>query len=294
MNEFGQESSEHLLVSMAKVLFINNISEIYCIAPSTKVKPTLQNYLDAFRIIECTSGFYSIVCDTQDQAIISLFAKSLENFLKANSPKIGFVGIDNDYKNALSIAKAINNPRMCLAFPDSFCENNPNIVSSAITATALACTVATNNKFKNLTVPHIKPVKTLFDKDKIITLHTNGISIVRSLNNKTIVEKVVTAGKINANLPSDIYYLLTFDNILNDIIRYVEEVKKKSTFNLVSRRALLSQVICILLKKRSLNLISSFDIPKVNYGLNSSISISVSINLFYLDQDIPIVLNLVI
>ena len=281
LDEFGDECDPYPLVTMAKVLFLNNVSTIYCIAPSINTQPTLQNYIDAFKILQCTSGFYCIVCDSFNQNVLKELTTHINIPNNLNLPRLAFAPTPYNLDEAIALQKQVANPKLTLAFPQTCLNSNPNIAPNCLTATALAALIATApNPTTNLSGAQIFGLsfKTLnFNRLHLNKLAKNHISCLKPHKGNLEVYNLTPSESISPKLLPNINHQLILDSIITDIINHIEAIKKSKAFNFITKNGLLAQVIALLSNKKELGLISYFEKPTIN--ITSSINIGISITL---------------
>lgn len=290
LDEFGDECDIYPLVTMAKVLFLNNVSTIYCIAPSINSKPTLQNYTDAFKILQCTSGFYCIACDSLNQDVLNELTKSINQPNGLTLPRLAFAPTNSDLNEARALQKQVADPRLILAFPQTCLTANPQIAFNCLTATALAALVAkAANPTANLNGSQVfgLSLKTsTFDKLLLNKLVKTGISCLQPRNGNLEVYKLTPSKSISLGLLPNINHQLILDSITTDIIEHIEAIKKSDGFNYITKNGLVSQVIVLLSNKKDIGLISSFEKPIIN--ITSYIDIQISVHISSLLDDATI------
>ena len=286
--EFGPVSNTNPMVSIAKVLFLNNVSKIYCVAPAINSTPTEENYKNAFNLLKNQTDFYSIICDSHDQKIISELIKSINTNI--STPKLAFVGAPNDINEAKKLSSSICDDRLILAFSKSNLISNKDISSSYLTAASLAAFVSTMSwPFKNSVDYIVKGLEAKnLEQVSNKKLYNAGLSSFVYLNNRLEINKIISSSKSSNNINN----LLILDTVRSAVVNLVYNIKSSPSFKFLSCRSLLSQIILLLSKLKDLDLISDFLIPKIN--ITSTINISISVkpvsltNYKYIDTNIII------
>lgn len=278
LDEYGNEAPNNPIVCLAKVLFLNNISEIYCIAPSINRSPSIEEYCHAFKTLQSTSGFYSIICDSTKEEVINQLVSSID--VNTNNPRIAFAGLPSTA--SIELIKSISNPRLILAHTPTFLSSLPNFTSNILTAAAFASLVSSINTLpKNLNGSYINGlcIEKNFSEKSLLS-NFNGpsninISSIKYIKTQIVVQKLIPSKAISPSLTPNINYLLILDTIVQSIINLVNNIKKSPSFKFLTCRSLFSQIILILSKQKDQGLISDFLLPKIN--ITSSINISISI-----------------
>ncbi|MBP0979375.1 MAG: hypothetical protein J6C55_01860 [Oscillospiraceae bacterium] len=286
--EFGPVSENNPLACIAKVLFLNNVSKIYCVAPAINSTPTEENYKIAFNILKKQKDFYSIICDSNEPKIVSELIKSINT--NTGAPRLAFVGADDNFNNAQKLSSSICDDRLILAFSKSNLISNKNISASYLTAASLAACISTTPwPAQNLTGSLIIGLETKnIDQLSEKKLYNTGLSSLRYFNNQLEVNKIISSSKSSNNINN----LLILDTVRSAVINLIYNIKSSPSFKFLSCRSLLSQIILLLSELKNINLISDFLIPKIN--ITSSINISLSIkpdsliNHEYIDTNIII------
>ncbi len=288
------ENQIYNLVPLAKVLFLNNVSSVFCIAPSIDQKPTTQNYIDAFEILKCTSGHYSIVCDSNQPDVISELIKSISD--NANFPKIAFVGAPSDNQEAYNLASRLNNPRLIMTSSETSLKSDTNHSSSNLTAAALAASVSTSNSLTNSFFG--KNLNGLILKNKSISktaptdIGESTLSFLSDRNNNIEIDKLSPLGTLCKQLPANINNLLILDLVVSSVMNLIFEIKKRPSFKYITRSSLISQIMLLLSKHKEMELITDFLIPEITIKTNIRILISIKpetiFNHDYIDYEIMI------
>lgn len=298
-NEFGKLDKDNPMVSIAKVLFLNNVSKVYCLAPSINSKPTEKNYEQAFKILDSNKDFYCVICDSNDSKIVSKLIETINT--KTTFPKIAFIGAPDNFEKAKELSSQINNNKLILASQPTTLIADKNISSSYLTAAALAsCVVAMSFPTQNLTGSLINGLELKdFNTHNVLSnqhdnkkLYNAGLSYLTYFKSQLQINKIISSSPINSKLNNNINNLLVLDSVRFAIINLVHNIKSSPSFKFLSCRSLIAQIILLLSELKDINLISDFLIPQIN--ITSSINIFISIkpvsliNQEYLDTSIVI------
>lgn len=278
IKEFGDETEEYWLTSIAKILFLNNVKTIYCIAPSVGSEPTAEDFRKAFQILKYSTGFHKIICGSNDPEVISSLVKSTDDY--SCCPRLLFAGVpdsdDADFQNFLDKVAAHN---LILTNVKSSPATNPSLKSSVFSAAALAAMVAKPKlPIKNLSGRLINGIilanEFINNKTDSVVLK-NGLSVISNIDDKPAVFKVVPSKPLSKEVTADLNVNLILDLISISVSDLINSIKKNSAFKFVSHRSLVTQVVLLLSSFKKLNLILNYEMPKIS--CSSTINVTFSI-----------------
>lgn len=278
IKEFGDETEEYWLTSIAKILFLNNVKTIYCIAPSVGAEPTAEDFGKAFEILKYSTGFHKIICASNNAEIISALVKSTNDY--SCSPKLIFAGTpDVDDAELQNFLNKVEAPNLILTNIKSVPATNTSLKSSIFSAAALAAMVAnTKLPIKNLVGKLINGIileNEYIDDKNTSVFAKNSLSIISNIKDKPAVLKVVPSKPISPEIPPDLNINLILDLISISVVDLINGIKKSSAFKFVSHRSLVTQVVLLLSSFKKLGLILNYEMPKIS--CSSTIDITFSI-----------------
>lgn len=272
--EFGTDSIEFPLVSMAKVLFLNNVSTIYCLPPSINEKPTKDNYIETFKMLKELSDVYCIICDTDDPEVITELSKSIDDNSN-KTPKLGFIGLKSNPEQSIATVNDIGHPKLIFTNCQTCLTSRPELKSTALTSAGLAALVASiSNPLENLTDTPILGLTIMdhFSKPLIAKLTNSGVSSIKYIRDKLYINKLLPSKPLSKDYIPNINHLLILDAVKISIINLVSNIKNSQAFNFLSCKSLNSQIILLLSDSKDLGLISDFQKPIIS--ITSTIDIT--------------------
>lgn len=292
-DEYGEESKDNPLVLTAKVLFLNKVSTVYCLPPSINSSPTKENYFEAFKILKCTSGFYTIVCDSNDKMIISELVKSINT--GSDLPRLVFAPSKDNIKDSFDLAKEVGDKRLILSYSKTFLPSSPEYISSSLTAAAFAAKVSSiQSPLKTIIGSKISGLSLYEEPDINLStdISNSGLSFLKYNNDKLKIYKLTSSEAIQLKSQNKINRLLIHDIIFASIVNLITKIKKSPGFNAPSLYSLMSQIILLLTCHKDNGLISDFSIPEIKIDSKINISISLKPELLFDNENINIYLSI--
>lgn len=253
---------------MARVIFSNYVSEIYCIAPSVGAEASLEDYKAAFALSE-TLDIAAVVCASEDEEVLLALKESVERASQSGRERIAFGGAgqvaNQNTVGAKALAQALDSERFCLAAPRV---NYNGQESSVWLAAAYAALVtASDDPSANLNSSVISGefvFPEAFTEENIDSLIEGGVAVFENLSGNTELIRAITTRQPQGGAA---FHELSSVRITDDVISSVRAMLKDRLRGLKNsesaRESIKSQVTIELENKKKQNIISAYDAPVV-------------------------------
>jgi len=259
---------ESRIARLAEILFLNGVYEIKAV-PVFKEngnEPGSLLYSNAFKLLARIEEVKILLCDTLFSSVHNAMLSAITNADNRNQHKIAVIETGGDINGKISNAAAFNNERVMIVAPSGL-DASGNTAEHGSVAAAVAGAILSENDpavpLNGAELFGLGGVEMNYTEDEIDSLVRSGISPVECVGGRVSVIRGVTTCTTDENGESDFtWHELTtvriVDNVIPEVRESLRDMFSRAKNTAQTRDAIRTQVIIILEKKVSEEIIESY------------------------------------
>lgn len=267
VNTFGEDSP---IANLCIIALKNGAYNIAAIA----VDSNSPNYQDAFALLSAENNICAVMCDSESLSVHKLLENSVNIASQNAKERIGIIGCSSN-ENIQTWADNFNNERIVLIAQQPV-DDKLDRLSSNYIAAALCGIIAKNldlsSSFNGSELNDINNLSTRLSENDIDTYIKNGITTFEYIDSKVKIIRAVTSRTKTDNITDptfkELNTILIIDDVISSIRQVLESFIKGSKNNVTTRSAISTQTTIKLEEYLSLNIIDSYNKPKVTTSPN--------------------------